>query len=165
MAITFKSKITLRPGSYVLFWNHLMHSRRRGDSAPRSGSTREKAFLGNPEESQSKIVGGATARNSGEDDPSQTKDREPSGEERSNGQGLSYPKNSIVHLAHKGVDTDHSEEGIKRPKSGDENTPSHLSDTSALKGGRKEEHRRAGSFLPRHPIHSGEIGVSTRLRR
>jgi hypothetical protein len=31
-----------------------MHSRRRGNSAPCSRSTREKAFLGNPEGSQSK---------------------------------------------------------------------------------------------------------------
>jgi hypothetical protein len=43
---------------------------------------------------------------------------------------------------------DHSEEGSKHPESGKENTPSHLSDTSALKGGWEEEHRRASSFLP-----------------
>jgi hypothetical protein len=58
---------------------------------------------------------------------------------------------------------DHSKEGNKRPESWDENTPSHLSDTFALKGGWKEEHRRVGSFLPRHPLHLGEIGVSTHL--
>jgi hypothetical protein len=72
-------------------------------------------------------------------------------------------KNSAVHLAHKGVDTDHSKEGSKHPESGDDNTPSHLSDAFALKGGQKEERHHAGSFLPRHPLHRGEIGVSTHL--
>jgi hypothetical protein len=57
-------------------------------------------------------------------------------------------KNSTVHLTHKGVDTDHSKESNNRPESGDENTSSHLSNTFALKGGRKEEHHRAGSLLP-----------------
>jgi hypothetical protein len=138
-----------------------MHSGQRGNSTPRSGSTGEKAFLGNPEGSQNKTVGGTTVRNSGEDDPSQTKDREPSGGERSTGRGPAYPKNSVVHLADKGVDTNHSEEGNKHSESGDENTSNHLSDTSALKGGREEEHHRAGSFLPRRPLHPGEIGVNT----
>jgi hypothetical protein len=81
------------------------------------------------------------------------------------GQELACPKNSAVHLAHKGVDTDHSKEGSKRPESGDENTTSHLFDTFAFKGGQKEEHHRADSFLPRRPLHQGEIGVSTHLRR
>ena len=71
-------------------------------------------------------MGGATTRISREDDLLQTKGRE-----------LAYPKNSIVHLIHKGVDTDHLKEGSKRPESGDENTPSHLSDAFALKGGWK----------------------------
>jgi hypothetical protein len=82
----------------------------------------------------------------------------------SRGKENAYLKNSVVHLAHKGVDTDHSKEGSKHPESGDENTLSHLSDTFALKGGRKEERHHADSFLPRHPLHRGEIGVSTHLR-
>jgi hypothetical protein len=82
----------------------------------------------------------------GEDDPSQTKGRE-----------LAYPKNSAVHLAHKGVDTDHSKERSKRPELGDENMLSHPSDTSAFKGGRKEERHHAGSFLPRRPLHRGGL--------
>jgi hypothetical protein len=56
---------------------------------------------------------------------------------------------------------DHSKERSNRPESGDENTVSHLSDTFAFNGGRKEECHRAGSFLPRCPLHWGEIGVST----
>jgi hypothetical protein len=46
------------------------------------------------------------------------------------------------------VNTDHSKEGSKRPELGDENTPSHLFDAFALKGGRKEERHHADSFLP-----------------
>jgi hypothetical protein len=80
-------------------------------------------------------------------------------------QELTYPENSTIHFAHKGVDTDHSKEGSKRPESGDKSTPSHLFDTSALKGGQKEERHHIGSFLPRRPLHRGEIGVSTHLRR
>jgi hypothetical protein len=60
---------------------------------------------------------------------------------------------------------DHSKEGSKRPESGDENTPSHLSDAFALKEGRKEERYCADSFLPRRPLHWGETGVITHLRR
>jgi hypothetical protein len=43
---------------------------------------------------------------------------------------------------------DHLEEGSKRPESGKENTPSHLSNTSTLKRGWEEEHHHADSFLP-----------------
>jgi hypothetical protein len=53
------------------------------------------------------------------------------------------------------VDTDHLKEGSKCPESGDENTPSHLFGTFALKGGQKEKCHRASSFLPRHPLHRG----------
>jgi hypothetical protein len=58
---------------------------------------------------------------------------------------------------------DHSKEGSKYHESWDENMPSHLSDTFALKGGRKEEHSRAGSFLHCRPLHPGEIVVNTCL--
>jgi hypothetical protein len=42
---------------------------------------------------------------------------------------------------------------------------SHLSDDFALIEGQKEERHHAGSFLPRRPLHQGEIGVITHLRR
>jgi hypothetical protein len=161
MAFTFKSKITLRPGAMFYFGTISCITDEEGTLHRVVDPPEKKPSSG----IQSKTVGNATTHNSREDDPSQTNDREPSGEERSIGHSLAYPKNSIVHLAHKGVDIDHSEEGNKRLESGDENTPNHLSNTPALKGGREEEHRRAGSFLPRHPLHLGEIGVSTHLRR
>jgi hypothetical protein len=78
-----------------------MHSGQRRDFTPRSGSTREEAFLGNPEGSQSKTADSAPARRSGKDNPFRTEIREPSGEERPVGRGSAYPKNSVVHLATK----------------------------------------------------------------
>jgi hypothetical protein len=38
--------------------------------------------------------------------------------------------------------------------------PSHLFDAFALKGGRKEERHRAGSFLPRRSLHQGRLESS-----
>jgi hypothetical protein len=163
MAITFKNKITLRPGAMFHFGTISCIEDEEG-TLHRVADPSEKAFLGNPEGSQSKTVDSTIAHSSGEDDPTWTKVREPSGEERSTGQSLAYPKNSVVHLAHKGVDTDHSEEGNKRPELGAENTTRHLSDTSALKGGWEEKHHHTDSFLPRHPLHLGEIGASAHLR-
>jgi hypothetical protein len=87
-------------------------------------------------------VGGATTRISREDDPLQNEGRE-----------LAYLKNFTVHLAHKGVDMDHSKEGTKRPESGDENAQSHLFDAFAFKGRQKEERHRADSCLPQCPLH------------
>jgi hypothetical protein len=52
-------------------------------------------------------VGGATTRISSEDELLQTKGRE-----------LTYPKNFVVHLAHKGVDTDHSKKEANTPSQG-----------------------------------------------
>jgi hypothetical protein len=60
---------------------------------------------------------------------------------------------------------DHSKEGSKRPKQGDESSLSHLFGTFALKGGQKEKCHRDSSFLPRHPLHQGEIGVISHLQR
>jgi hypothetical protein len=87
-------------------------------------------------------------RSSGEDDPLRTEIWEPLGKERLVGRNLAYPKNFVVHLAHKGVDMDHSEEGNKHPKSEKENTSSCPFDTSAHKGVQKEEHCHVDSFLP-----------------
>jgi hypothetical protein len=125
-----------------------MHSGCRRGSTPCSGSTQEETLLRNPERSQSKSTGRAPAHSSGEDGPLQAGTQDPSGEGRPLSQGFTNPKNSVVHLAHYGVDADHSEEGSKHPMSGKENTPIHPSDTSALKGGWEEEHSHASSFLP-----------------
>jgi hypothetical protein len=125
-----------------------MHSGRRRDPTQHSESTQEEAFLGNPEGSRCKTTDSTPTHNSEEDGPWRTEIREPLGEERSVGRSFAYLKNSVVHLAHKGVDIDHSGEGNKHHESGKENTSSHLSDTSVLKGGKEEEHHRTGSFLP-----------------
>jgi hypothetical protein len=73
-------------------------------------------------------MGNTTTRISSKEDLMQTE-----------GWELAYPKNSVVHFAHKGVDMDYPKEGNECPGSEEENTPSHLFDASALKGGRKEE--------------------------
>jgi hypothetical protein len=61
---------------------------------------------------------------SGEDYFLQAEDRE-----------FTYPKNSVAHFAHKGVDTDYKEERSKRSSKGDRVPPSYLSGAFALKGG------------------------------
>jgi hypothetical protein len=155
MTITSKCKIALRPGTMFCFGTISSIEDPGGWLAdPRSRSTGEEAFLRNPEGSQSRTAGGATILIPSEDDLLQTEGREPA-----------YPNNSAIHLAYKGVDTDHSKKGSKHPELGDENMPSHLSDAFALKGGRKKEHHRAGSFLPRRPLHRRDIGVITHLQR
>jgi hypothetical protein len=55
----------------------------------------------------------------------------------------------------KGVDADYKKERDKRPEKRDGTSPSFLSGTFALKGGRKETCYRSSSVLPRHPLHRG----------
>ena len=50
---------------------------------------------------------------------------------------FTYPKNSSAHLALKGVDADYEKERGKHPEKRDRVSPSYLSDTFALKEGRK----------------------------
>jgi hypothetical protein len=69
----------------------------------------------------------------------------------------------VIHFAHKGVDTSYKKEGSKRPWNGA--PPSRLSGTFALKEGQKGIHHHNNSFLPRRPLHGGEIGVISHLRR
>jgi hypothetical protein len=161
MAITFKNKITLLLGAMFYFGTISCIADKEGTLHRIVDPPEKKPSSG----SQSETMDSATAHSSGEDDPSRTKAQDPSREKRSTSRGFAYPKNSAVHLDHKGVDTNHSEEESKRPESEDENMSSHLFDTSALKGGREEEHHRVSSFLPRHPLHPKEIGVSAHLRR
>jgi hypothetical protein len=73
-----------------------MHSGQRRHSTPHSGSTREKAFLENPEGSQSKTADSSLARSPGEDDPLRTEVREPTGEERSVGRGSTCNTPSVT---------------------------------------------------------------------
>jgi hypothetical protein len=49
------------------------------------------------------------------------------------------------------------------PEKGNRTSPSHLPSTFALKGGQKETRHCGSSFIPRHPLHRGEIGVVSHL--
>jgi hypothetical protein len=118
MAITFKCKIALCSGTMFLFGTISCIADEEGTLHPVVDPPEKKLSTEIPREAEAK-------------------------------QRVVPPTvNSAVHLAHKGVDTDHSKERSKRPESRDENTPSHLSDTFALKGGQKEEHHRASSLYP-----------------
>jgi hypothetical protein len=77
-----------------------MHSGRRRDPTPRSGSTREETLLGNPERSQSKTADSTPAPSSGEDGSLQPRIQEPSGEGRPIIRGFPNLKNTAVHLTH-----------------------------------------------------------------
>jgi succinate dehydrogenase/fumarate reductase flavoprotein subunit len=123
------------PWIHVLLRDHLVHSRREGNSAPHSGSTRGEAFLRNPRESRNKTADSATSCAPDEDYLLQVKSQE-----------FTCPINPIVHFTHKGVDTDYKKEGSKRFWNGA--PPSRLSGTFALKEGRKEIHHCSNSFLP-----------------
>jgi hypothetical protein len=118
----------------------------RRNSAPHSRSTGEEVFLEDPQESRSKTTGGAASCASSEDDPLQAKRRE-----------FTCPKNSTVHLAHKGVDANYKKKGGKSSGKGDGTSSSYLFGTFAIKGGRKETHHHNNSFLPRHPLHRGRL--------
>jgi hypothetical protein len=157
MTIISKCKIALRPGtmfcfgtiSFIADEEGTLHrvadplEKKLSSEIPRG--TRAEQRVVPPLASRWKIASGERPPY----DPLQIEGRE-----------LTYQKNSAVHLAHKGVDMDHSKEGSKRPESGDENTSSHLSDAFALKGGQKEKRYHAGSFLPRRPLHRGGLESS-----
>jgi hypothetical protein len=72
-------------------------------------------------------------------------------------------KNSAAHLAHKGLDTDYKKERGKRPEKRDGTSPSYLSGSFALKGGRKETRHHDSSFYPDVLFIGGGIGVISHL--
>jgi hypothetical protein len=94
MTITSQCKIALRPGTMFCFGTISSIVDEKG-TLHRIADPPEKK-LSSEIPKKTRVVGGAAARIPSEDDLLQTKNRE-----------LTYPKNSVVHLAHKGVDTDH----------------------------------------------------------
>jgi hypothetical protein len=86
------------PWIRILLRDHPVHSRREGSSAPHSGSIGEEAFLGNLRESWNKAADSATSRAPGKEYLLQVESQE-----------FTYPKNPVVHLIHRGVDTDYEE--------------------------------------------------------
>jgi hypothetical protein len=70
----------------------------RKEFAPHSGSIEEEAFPGNHRESRNKATDNATSCAPGKDYLLQVKSRE-----------FIYPKNHVVHLVHRRVDTYYEE--------------------------------------------------------
>jgi hypothetical protein len=94
MAVTSQYKIVLCPGSVFYFGTISSIVDEKG-TLHRIANPPEK-ILGDPRENRSRTTGGAGSHAPIEDHPLQTRSQE-----------LTYPKNSIVHLAHKGLDADH----------------------------------------------------------
>jgi hypothetical protein len=94
MTITSQCKIALRPGTMFCFGTISSIVDEKGTLHRIADPPKKKLSSEIPK--KTRVVGGAVARIPSEDDLLQTKNRE-----------LTYPKNSVVHLAHKGVDTDH----------------------------------------------------------
>jgi hypothetical protein len=91
------------PWIRILLQDHLVRSRREGNSAPHSESTGEEAFLGNLRESRNKTADTATSCALDKDYFLQVESQE-----------FTCPKNPVVHFAHKGVDTNYKKKGSKR---------------------------------------------------
>jgi hypothetical protein len=133
-----------------LLRDHLVCSRRRRNSASHSGSTGEEAFPKNLRESRNEAANSAASSAPGEDYLLQVRSRE-----------FIYPKNPVVHLVHRRVDTDYEEKRSKR----DRGPSSYSFCTFALKEGQKEVCHHNNSFLPRCPLHRGKSGIISHLRR
>jgi hypothetical protein len=162
MAVTSQCKIALRPGSVFCFRTILSVADEKGIlhriadppekklslEISRKAGTRQRAAQ--PPEPQTKTTSCAPD----EDYLLQVESRE-----------FTCPKNSIVHFAHKGVDTAYKKERSKRSWKRDGGPSSYHSGTFALKEGRKRTRHCSNSVLPQHPLHRGEIGVISHLRQ
>jgi hypothetical protein len=136
MAITSKCKIALRPGTMFCFGTISSIADEEG-TLHRIADPLEKKL-------SSKIPRGARAEQRVAQPPA------------SRAKMTSYkPKVGSLRTRKTSLSTSPTKEwtritrkkGSKHPECGNENTPSHLSDAFALKGGQKKERHRAGSFL------------------
>jgi hypothetical protein len=130
--------------------NHFIRGRRRRNSTSYHGSTGEKAFLNNLQESRSKVGKSATSGTPSEDYLLQAGSR-----------GSVYLENSAVHLFYGKMDTDHKEKGSKRGKGSSSCSPG----ISTLKGEQEEACHYDGSILPRRPLYWGKNGIYPCLQR
>jgi hypothetical protein len=142
MAVTFYSKITLRPGSVFCFGTI-------------SSVADEEGILHRIADPPEKKSPPTNSENTGEAQPPALwkKDRL----RKVGGRGLADPENSIVYFPDKRMDTDREEEG-------DQGEANCSFRSSGLKGERKEGRHDSSTILPRRPLHR-ESGVAYRLRR
>jgi hypothetical protein len=145
MAVTFQHKIALCPGSVFCFGTISSVVDEEG-TQHRISDLPERTFLDNLRESQSKAGNSATSSAPSEDYHLQAR----SGK-------FIHPKNPVVHLINRRVDTDCEKKRNKDPSS----CPS---GASALKGEQKEACRHDNSVLPQRPLYRGESGIVPHLR-
>jgi hypothetical protein len=164
MAITFKCKITLRPRTMFYFGTISCIADEEGTLHRIADPPEKKLSSGIPREVRAKQWAAPPPVAWRKMIPHRPRARTP-WEKKDRPVGISLTRRTCCpsHLQWSGCGS--LKKGNKHPKSGDENTPSHLSDNFALKEGQKEENRHAGSFLPRCPFLLGEIRVSTHLQR
>ena len=141
MAVTFYSKITLRPGSVFCFGT-ISSVADEGNSTPHCGSTGKEVSSNKLR----KCRRSATSSSPEKDCLWKVRGQEPTD-----------PENSTVYFPDKRMDTDREEEG-------DQGEASCSFRSSALKGERKESRHNSSTILSRRPLHR-ESGVAYRLRR
>jgi hypothetical protein len=140
MAVTFHSKIAVRPGSIFCFGTI-------SSIADEEGILHRLADL--PEQKSPPT----NSENAGKTLPPALRKKVVSGKGWS--EKLADPEDSAVYFPDEKVDTDHEKEG-------DQGEASHSSRSSGLKGERKESRHDSSTVLPRRPLHR-ESGVACRL--
>jgi hypothetical protein len=141
MAITFHSKITLRPGSVFCF-------RTISSVADEEGTLHR---IADPPEKKSPPTNSENVGEATSSSPEKDRLR------KVRGRGPADPENSTVYFPDKRMNTDREGEG-------DQGEASCSFRSSALKGERKEGHHDSSTILSRHPLHR-ESGVAYRLRQ
>jgi hypothetical protein len=142
-----------------------MHSGRRRDSTPHSGSTREEAFLVNPKGSQSKTADSATPAARNKMIPCRPRFGSP-WEKKDRSVKVSLTRKTLLS-------TSPTKEWTRITWKKEINIPSQgwrtRQATFLIPPPSKEDEKKSivapTPFYPRHPLHPGEIGVSTHLRR
>jgi hypothetical protein len=142
MAITFHSKITLRPGSVFCFGTISSIADEDGTLHRIADLPKKKS----PPTNSEKYRRSATSS-------SPKKDRL----QKVRGRGPSDPENSTVYFSDEIMDT-----GRKEERGREKASCSFRS--SALKGEQKKDRHNRRTILPRRPLHR-ESGVAPRLRR
>jgi hypothetical protein len=123
MAITFQYKIALRPRFVFCFGTISSVANEEGILHRIADPLEKKPSPKNLRESQNEAADSATSSAPGEDYLLQVRNQE-----------FIYPKNPVVHLVHRRVDTDYEEKRSKR----DRGPSSCSSGTFTLKEGQKE---------------------------
>jgi hypothetical protein len=146
MAVTFHSKITLRPGSVFCFRTISSVADEEGTLHRIADPPKKKSPPTNSEN-----IGVGKEKNATSNAPKKGR------LQQARGRGPADPENSTVYFPDERMDTNRKEER-------DREEASRSFRASALKGERKEDHHDSRAILPRRSFHR-ESGVTPRLRR